>query len=389
MRFRILLAVLFASIAMSGDAGRAQDRHDLAADLKTFAEASGVAGYEDEARGVLLSLLPDEVSPKVDEMGNVVVTLGDGSPHTVVICHYDEMGYVVTRITEEGFLRVSRIGNFPESPFYDLFHEGQLLQLITPRGKLPAAAVVTSVHLRGKRPQRFSVEDMWIDVGANSAEEARELGVDLLQPLQVFKEVRRLGSHRIAGPAVGDRFGALAMVEALRRLQRAPLAGTVTFAWTVQGNLLSRGYGAGAVTGRGARRVATALASAAGEPVRVLVVDRFVPRMDAGRKLTFPQGELGKGVLLSAAGAGSGYSSTLLERAREVARRAGVPVQLSLSGGANAAAAFSGDRVQRLALGVPVRYSGTDVEMIDLRDLQGLSKLVAALVRGEGDAEEY
>lgn len=372
--------IAFALGLWLAGAVHAQNLPDRGTTLQRLAEASGVAGYETEVKDLLLSLLPPDVSPTVDEMGNILVTLGDGKPYTVVITHYDEMGYVVTRITEDGLLRVSRMGTVPESPFFDLFHEGQLLQLLTPGGKLPAAVAVTSLHLRGARPEHFGPEDIWVDVGAESPEGAADMGVDLLQPLHIFKDVRKLGAHRVAGPSIGDRFGALAMMGALKRLDRGRLAGTVTFAWTVQGTLLGRGYGSGGMTGRGARRVAEALSAANSEPDKVLVVDRFVPARSPDRSLILPTGDLGKGALISATD-DSTYDAGLANRALEVARQLGRAAQTSSCGGANAAGGFESGAVQKLALGVPLRYSGSHVEMIDLRDLDSLIDLIGGLLQ--------
>lgn len=97
--------------------------------------------------------------------------------------------------------------------------------------------------------------------------------------------------------------------------------------------------------------------------------------------MEFPEGKLGNGVLISAAEGRSSYSAELARQAREVAESIPVRVQVSRCGDATAAAAFDGDGVERLALGVPVRYSGSLVEMVDVRDLDALVQVLTGLLQ--------
>ena len=85
----------------------------------TFAQSSGaswyelmntpaVSGYEQELASKIRAQLKD-FSPKTDNLGNVIVTLGSGAPHRLIVTPMDEPGYVVSAITSDGYLRVQRL----------------------------------------------------------------------------------------------------------------------------------------------------------------------------------------------------------------------------------------------------------------------------------------
>ena len=80
----------------------------LVEDLRDLTETPAVAGYEQELSAKIGTRLK-ALSPKIDRMGNITVTLGQGSPHTLLVAPMDEPGYVVSNITQEGYLQVQRL----------------------------------------------------------------------------------------------------------------------------------------------------------------------------------------------------------------------------------------------------------------------------------------
>jgi len=87
-------------IACSASAQAAFDCH--------FDQVPAVSGYEqpliEELRAELRPL-----SPKTDNVGNLWVTFGSGSPQRLLVTPVDEPGYVVSEITPDGYLRVQRL----------------------------------------------------------------------------------------------------------------------------------------------------------------------------------------------------------------------------------------------------------------------------------------
>ncbi|MFQ5779036.1 MAG: peptidase M42, partial [Terriglobia bacterium] len=76
--------------------------------LTNLAELPGVSGYEERVSAWLAERL-ERFSPQVDNLGNVTITLGAGAPHRFLVTSIDEPGYVVSAITDDGYLRVQRL----------------------------------------------------------------------------------------------------------------------------------------------------------------------------------------------------------------------------------------------------------------------------------------
>ncbi len=72
-------------------------------------DTQGVSGYETDVRELLRAQLPSWAQPQVDAIGNLSVSVGHGAPHTLLIAALDENGYVVSRITDDGYLRLHRL----------------------------------------------------------------------------------------------------------------------------------------------------------------------------------------------------------------------------------------------------------------------------------------
>jgi putative aminopeptidase FrvX len=155
----------------------------------------------------LLARLPKDVH--VDSFGNAWVTRGSKGPHILFLTHRDAPGYVVSQITPDGFLRVQRIGT-PVTPLFDQFMVGRRLLVYTRDRVLPAVAACPSTHFRrgGDVPiPEATVDDLWIDIGAESDREAEEMGVAMLDPVipALRDPVFSTGGTERAGFAAGTR----------------------------------------------------------------------------------------------------------------------------------------------------------------------------------------
>lgn len=219
-------------------------------------KAQGVSGREDAVRDAVRAQLPPWASPRVDELGNLVVTLGSGQPHVALVASLDEDGYVVSRVTDDGYLRLHRHTGNASLRLADQFVLGQPVMVRTARGTLvPGVTATESTHLRSFLGQAENgrirtVQDLWVDVGATSAADVERLGIRLLDPVSLRERAQALAEGRVAGVGARLRAGAQALVEVLRAHASAPVPrGTVTVAWVTQSQ-----YG-----GRGLARLAQAI----------------------------------------------------------------------------------------------------------------------------------
>ncbi len=158
-----------------------------------------------------------------DDMGNLVKHAGSGSPKRAVACGIDETGYVVSEITDDGFLRVHMSGNGKHPALWDQYHEGQRVIVMAVDRANPARThnvtgvfAVRSNHLWRRRTADdtpTSIENLWLDVGARSRAEVVKMGIDVLDPV-VRDWPEWTYSDFVSGPAASNRAGCAAVVAA-------------------------------------------------------------------------------------------------------------------------------------------------------------------------------
>jgi len=336
--------------------------------LQALIRAQGVSGAEEPVRRQIEGRLPAGARPETDNLGNLILILGSGHPVRLLVAVMDEPGYRVSRIQEDGYLRVQRLSRLPLPPLYDQFLMGQPIQIGTtsPDHPLSAVSAVLSTHLqRGRLPDRARArpptdEDLIIDVGARNATEAEAAGVRILAPVTLAKELTLLAGSRVAGPALDDRVGCEVLLELALKLHPRRMSGELILAWSAQSWV---GF-------RGAERLARRFS-----PDEVLVVDPYAPD-PPGFPVRAPGGVLGKGPFLAREEEGSDASAGLGARLRQVARRESIPIQSVVYGTLHDGTAFTGRSVA--VMGVPLRFPGTAAEMVDMTDVEALERWMAA-----------
>lgn len=214
----------------------------LADEVEAFLDIPAVVGREEPAAEFLQGRLAG-LPVRRDALGNVVVTLGSGSPRRLVACPMGEPGYVVTRIHDDGYLRLMPASGVPTGALWDQSHQGQTVVIGGARGWVAGAVVLPSVHLmqgRSGPPEKpVAVDDFWMDVGAESAAEVAELGVRLLDAVALVRRPVRIAGGLIAAPSARLKAACIAAAEAARRVHASPGTGTTVFAWTAL-DLLNR-----------------------------------------------------------------------------------------------------------------------------------------------------
>jgi len=216
---------------------------DLRQELKQFVETPAVPGYE-QVLGKEIQKDLAKWKPQIDTIGNVVVTIGSGAPHRVIVTPMDEPGYIVSNITADGFLRVQRLPQTAPNPIFDSLYSAEPVYIRTRSGKSVTGVVAgLSTHLQGARPAgspvdlhegMYGLDDIYVDVGAMSAAEVRQAGVEILDPISIERRLYDMGYGRMTSPAIGDRFGCAALVEMLQQLDAAKVRGTLTVAFVSQ-----------------------------------------------------------------------------------------------------------------------------------------------------------
>ena len=336
-----------------------------------------VSGYEQGLASAIRESLKD-FSPKTDNLGNVIVTLGSGAPHRLIVTPMDEPGYVVSEITSDGYLRVQRLPQRAPNAVFDLLHAAQPVWVMTrQRKKVPGVFAGLSVHLQPGRknaPTMAHPDEMYVDIGATSAQEVRAAGVDLLDPIALSRTLQNLVGDERTAPAIGDRFGCEALANVLRMLHghTSNLKGTLAIAFAAQ-----QWTG-----GRGLDRLLNEL-----HPDEMIYVARVtLPRIEdskPGTATANPVAAPGAGVLLGVSDASSaltGLAADLKKMGDEqhVTVKPVLAAPPAMAGYANPTPLPA----QFVHLGVGSLYPLTPAETISTRDVAGLETLLYRYAAG-------
>lgn len=180
--------------------------------LYDLLKTGSVSGNETAIERKIYDYMKDKVDGvEVDELGNVTAHVNAASPFRVLLTgHADEIGLMVSAITESGFLKVADMGGV-----FIKQYPGHKVRIYTERG-IVYGAVVNSEELAKKA--EIEATELTIDIGASSKEEAESV-VSLGDTVTFDTDVRELVGGRITGRALDDRLGAAIVMEAAAKAE--------------------------------------------------------------------------------------------------------------------------------------------------------------------------
>ncbi|AFK22165.1 putative endoglucanase [Pyrococcus sp. ST04] len=270
------------------------------------------------------------------------------------MAHMDEIGMIITGITKDGKLRFRKVGGIDDRLLY-----GRHVDVITEEEKVDGVIGAIPPHLNIKGESSVVPwHSLVIDVGADSREEVEELGIKVLDYAVFKKHFAVLNGKYVSTRSLDDRFGVAALIEAIKALVDHDLDRKVVFAFTVQEEIGLKG----------AKFLANTYT-----PKYAFAIDSFA----CCNELTGDV-KLGEGPVIRAVDNSAIYSRDLAKRVLGVAERNNIPIQVGVTGGGTDASAFQ-HKSKVLALSVPIKYLHSEVEMLHLRDLEKLVRLIEAI----------
>ncbi len=321
--------------------------------IQRLTEALGPSGYEDRVR----ALVRVEVEPYADEvredgLGNLIVRKGSRGPdgkRIMLAAHMDELGVMVTRVDEGGFVRFNTLGYV-----YRQMIIGQRVRFLDGRPGVIHAEPSSDMEHTPKW------DKMFIDVGATSKADCPVRVGDVGAFDRTFID---LGS-RLVSKAMDDRIAVAILVETLKQVQPGP--NELYLVFTVQEEVGLRG---------------SQTAAFGVDPEIGLAVDVT----DTGDT---PHGEimaveLGKGPAVKVMDSYLVTNPKLVRWMEHAAEQAGIPYQREvLANGGTDAGAINQTRagVPSICLSIPTRYIHSPSEMVDYRDVQNSVKLLVELL---------
>jgi len=340
---------------------------DLKELLERLSNAHGLSGYEGSVRHVI----EEEVKPYVDEvrtdkMGNLIATKRGGSPVVMLAAHMDEIGLMVKYIDDKGFIHFSKTGGW-----FDQTLLNQRMILHAENGRIYGVIGSKPPHAMKEEDRKKPVkaEDMFIDIGATSREDAEKMGVRTGTPVTSDTEFKSLGNDRVTGKAFDNRAGCVMLIQVLQELK--DVSATVHAVFTVQEE----------VGLKGAKTSAFGL-----NPDVALAADVTITGDHPGIEKKQSAIEIGKGPSITvsdAEGRGIIVPEPVLKWLKEAAESNNIPYQLEVgTGGTTDATAIhlSREGIPTGVISPPTRYIHTPVSVLSMSDLENAAKLVVRAV---------
>jgi len=332
---------------------------DVAEVLKTLADVPAVSGHERPVREAIIAALPAWARPltRTDNDGNLILEVGPDRDPLMFIAHQDEVGFEVTNIADDGVVSLRARGGLFQSLW-----EGQPALLHFDRaGVEPSRGVfVPRETAVNKQPETLTA---WF--GTDGAT-LKGFGVTTGLSVTADKHATRIGNTRFTARALDDRAGSTALILAARRIQPATLKRKVILAWSVREETGLEG--------------AMALAKQyAAKVKRVYSIDTFVSSDSPAETTRFAHAPLGKGAVIRGLDNSAVAPPAEMDRILNIARLQGIPLQVGATNGGTDGSDFVRYGVLHVSLSWPGRYSHSPVEVLDLRDLQALERLIYAI----------
>ena len=339
--------------------------------MKELTEAPGVPGQEGPVREVMARYLAPLGEILTDNLGSIVgVKSGrgvskDDAPRILLAGHMDEVGFLVTLIDDEGYLKFQTLGGWWEQVML-----AQRVTVRTHKGDLVGVFGSKPPHILPADERKKLVEkhDMFIDIGAMSKEEARAAGVrpgDPIIPICPFTVMAN--EKNLLAKAWDNRFGCALAVQTLKLLGDD------------QPNTLYAGATVQEEVGlRGAQTLSHLV-----DPDVAISLDVGIAGDTPGIKKHEAQSKFGAGPIILI------YDGSLIPNLKlrnmiiDIAESEDIPYQFdSVAAGGTDGGRFqlAGNGVPTITIGIPARYIHSAASMINRDDFDNAARLLVSLI---------
>lgn len=350
------------------------DRHRISAFLdetiellKTLTEVDGVPGFEDEVRALLADYLTPLGQIRRDNLGSLICHQAGDGPRVMLAGHMDEIGFMVTHVSKDGYLKFVQLGGW-----WDQVLLGHRVVVKTRSGDVVGVIGAKPPHLLAveERNKIVKKQDMYIDIGASSAEEVEEAGIrigDAVVPQANFA-IMANGKSLLA-KAFDDRVGCALVIDTLRHFKDADHPNNL--------------YGVATVMEEVGLRGATTSARAI-DPDVALILEVDIAGDVPGIKPEQSRAKLGDGPSIIMYDRGMLPNLKLRDLVIDTAAELDIPLQISAYsvGGSTDGKQIHlhGTGVPTVALGIPSRHIHSHGSIIHRDDYDNGLQLIKALV---------
>lgn len=330
--------------------------------LEKLIKTPGVAGYEEPIRERIREEIEDYGEVVEDNIGNLILTLGEGK-HVSLIAHMDELGLVVTKIEENGILRIRKVGGIDDRSLV-----GRVVEISTRKGTVNGVIGLKAPHLMMDPEEQKKVitfDRLCVDVGTRSMKETEALGIRVLDTMVFTKQVIVMNKKMLAARGLDNRIGCFVLIKVLEAVQKRKLKARYSFVWSVQEELGLRG---------------AVVVSNTLKPDVVFAVDTYSTADTPDVVSHYMPIALGKGPVLRMLDSRAVASPRLRDFVIAIARKNRIPLQIGVTGGSTDGAAVQECGALMLPIGVPLRYTHSPTECAHMDDIKNIIKLLTKIV---------
>lgn len=300
-------------------------------------------------------------------IGNVLARVPGDGPKLLIQGHADEIGFVVKSIDERGFVWLTD-GQAGSRNFAERYPVGKPALIVARNARIPGMFGTPTGHIlstkvdRGKTPTE---DDIFVDIGVDSREEAEALGVHVGAGVIWNPPTRRLG-NRLYGKAIDDRMALALMTHLLTDVDHGGYRYDLTVAATIQEEIGLVG--------------ALSLGDSGPFDLAIAIDNGPIADYPGTNQREMPV-QLGQGPSLVYKDSWAHYDRRIIDQLLDVAEANAIPVQRTIYPG------FGSDGAALIRTGIPAallaistRYTHSAFEMLDERDLTGAFDLLRAFV---------
>lgn len=321
--------------------------------LKELCCAKGISGDENSVRDIIIKNISEYVDEvNVDSMGNVIAfKKGTNKPKLKLMlsAHMDEVGFIVTHITDDGLIKFTEVGGVDNQVIYG---RGVTIG----KNEVEGVICVKPLHLlsNSEREKVPCIEDMFIDIGAKTKNQAMQV-VNLGDSIY-FDSIFEEKNGVIKSKALDDRIGCYVLIDIIK----SNIPYDMYFTFVVQEE----------VGLRGAKTASYAVAPDAAIVVETTTASD-IPGVDGEKKVC----ELNKGAVITFMDKRTIYNKELYNIACRSANNVGAKYQTkTMVVGGNDAGVIQSSRsgVKTIAISLPCRYLHAPVSLATCCDLEDM-----------------
>ncbi len=339
--------------------------------IKRYVDAAAPSGFEREAYRVMEEHLKD-VSDEItkDNLGSLIAIkkAKEDSPKVMLAGHLDEIGFMVTSIDKDGYVKFATLGGW-----WSQVMLAQRMEIVDRIGKRHPAIVGCKAPHSLKPEERskpVDINTMFLDLGVSSKEEVEKLGIEIGDFIVPHCEFMQMGNPKyLLAKAFDNRIGCYIAAEVMVRLKNESLNVNLYSVGTVQEE----------VGTRGAFTSAYKINPDIGFALDVGLANDFPSKDDSGFN-----GKLGDGPQITLFDAGLIAHQALRDFVVDTAKECEIKFQYAgMKGGGTDGGPIhrAHDGAPTLSIGIPTRYIHSNVGILHIDDVENAISLIVEVVK--------